>query len=127
MYQPFPGGAEPGEAAPPAAAAPPSITRAVRVMYVGAAASLIGIIVDLTTYRSLQNEIARHRRKNGQPLTHAQVVDLAHVEVVAFVVSGLIAAGLWIWLARGCRAGSPGRGSSPPCSSPSPRSAPSSA
>ena len=107
MYQPFPGGAEPPEAATQAAAAaaPPSVTRAVRVMYVGAAASLIGIIVDLTTYGSLQDAIAKHQRRNGQPLTHSQVVDLAHVEVVALVVGGLIAAGLWIWLARSCGAG----------------------
>jgi len=106
MYQPFPGGAEPSEAAAPAVAAvPPSITRAVRVMYAGAVASLIGIAVDLSTYSSLQNAIATHQRKNGQPLTHSQVVDLAHVEVVAFVVGGLIAAGLWIWMARSCQAG----------------------
>jgi hypothetical protein len=106
MYQPFPGGVEPREAATPAAvAAPPSITRAVRVMYVGAAASVIGIIVDLTTYSSLQNALATRKGKNGQPLTHTQVVDLAHAEVVGFVVVGLIAAGLWIWLARSCQAG----------------------
>ena len=74
-------------------------------MYVGAAASLIGIIVDLSTYSSLQNAIATPQRKNGKLLTHAQVVDLAHVEVVALVVVGLIAAGLWIWMARSCRAG----------------------
>ena len=109
MYQPFPGaaggtgGTEPPEPAP--TTAPPSITRAMRVMYVGAAASVIGIIVDLTSYSSLQNALANRKRKNGQPLTHAQVVDLAHVEVVALVVVGLIAAGLWIWLARSCGAG----------------------
>src|SRR6202451_3235518 len=106
MYQPFPGGAE---SPPPEPAqttvVPPSITRAVRVMYVGAAASVIGIIVDLTTYSSLQNALAKRKNKNGQLLTHAQVVDLAHVEVVAFVVGGLIAAGVWIWMARSCRAG----------------------
>jgi hypothetical protein len=104
MYQPFPGGAEPPESAQ-AATAPPSITRAVRVMYVGAVASVIGIIVDLTTYSSLQNALAQRKNKNGQLLTHAQVVDLAHVEVVVLVVVGLIAAGVWIWMARSCRAG----------------------
>jgi hypothetical protein len=103
MYQPFPGGAEPPE--PALTTAPPSITRAVRVMYAGAAASVIGIIIDLTTYSSLQNALATRRRKNGQLMTHAQVVDLAHVEAVAFVVGGLIAAGLWIWMARSSRAG----------------------
>jgi hypothetical protein len=105
MYQPFPGGAESPEPALAAAAVPPSLTRAARVMYVGAAASVIGIIVDLTTYSSLQNALAKRKRKNGQLLTHAQVLDLAHVEVVVLVVVGLIAAGLWIWLARSCLAG----------------------
>jgi hypothetical protein len=108
MYQPFPGGAESPEPAqttvvPPSV--PPSITRAERAMYVGAAASVIGIIVDLTTYSSLQNALAKRKNKNGQLLTHAQVVDLAHVEVVVLVVVGLIAAGVWIWMARSCRAG----------------------
>ena len=105
MYQPFPGGAEPPESTTPTAAVPSSVTRAVRVMYVGAAASLIGIIVDLTTYGSLQNALATRRAKNGNPLTHTQVVNLAHVEVAALVLVGLIAAGLWIWLARSCGAG----------------------
>jgi hypothetical protein len=66
---------------------------------------VIGIIVDLTTYSSLQNALAKRKNKNGQLLTHAQVVDLAHVEVVVLVVAGLIAAGVWIWMARSCRAG----------------------
>lgn len=106
MYQPFPGGAEtPQASAPTAAAVPPSITRAVWAMYIGAVASLIGIIVDLTTYHSLENALATHKDKNGKLLTHTQVVDLAHVEIVAFVVGGLIAAGLWIWMARSNRAG----------------------
>jgi hypothetical protein len=108
MYQPFPGGAEPPEpalATIPPSIIPPSITRAVRVMYAGAAASVIGIIIDLTTYGTLQNALATRRRKNGQLMTHAQVVDLAHVEVVAFVVGGLIAAALWIAMARSNRAG----------------------
>jgi hypothetical protein len=105
MYQPFPGGAEPRAAGPPAAAVPPSIVRAVQVMYAGAAASVIGIIIDLTTYSSLQHALATRTRKNGKPLTHSQVVNLAHVEVVALVVGGLIAAGLWIWMARSSRAG----------------------
>ena len=109
MYEPFPGGAEPPAPAGPSgaavSAAPPSITRAARVMYIGALASVLGIVIDLTTYSSLQNAIATHQRKNGKPLTHAQVVDLAHVEVVVLVVVGLIAAVVWIWLGRSCLAG----------------------
>ena len=49
----------------PTATVPPSITRAVRVMYVGAAASVIGIIVDLTTYSSLQNALATRKPRTA--------------------------------------------------------------
>ena len=105
MYQPFPGGAEPPEQRPrmrrPAAVYHPRGAGHVRRS---------GGEPDRHRRRSddlqLAAALARHPKgKNGQLLTHAQVVDLAHVEVVALVVGGLIAAGLWIWLARSSRAG----------------------
>jgi hypothetical protein len=103
MYQPFPGGAEPPESS--VIAIPRSITRAVQAMYVGAAASLVGIIVDAASYDSLKSALATHRDKNGKLLTHSQVVDLSHVYIGAFIVGGLIVAGLWIWMARSNKAG----------------------
>jgi hypothetical protein len=105
MYEPFPGGSQASEPAAPAAAAPPSIIRAVQVMYAGAVASLIGIAVNATTYSSLETALARRRGKNGKLLTHAQIVDLAHVELIVLIVAGLIAAAVWVWLARSCGAG----------------------
>ena len=100
MYQPYPGGAQVPESSdrPPA---PPSVLRAVQVMYVGAAASLIGIIIDMTTLSSTKSEIIRR----NPSLTATQVSNAEHVAIGLFIVSGLLGAGLWIWVAQMCKAG----------------------
>jgi len=100
MYQPYPGGAqvpEPSERPP----APPSVLRAVQVMYVGAAASLIGIVIDMTTLSSTKSEIIRRKPH----LTAAQVANAEHVAIGLFIVGGLLGAGLWIWIAQMCKLG----------------------
>jgi len=100
MYQPYPGGAqvpEPSERPP----APPSVLRAVQVMYAGAAASLIGIVIDMTTLSSTKSEIIRR----NPSLTATQVSNAEHVAIGLFIVSGLLGAGLWIWVAQMCKAG----------------------
>ena len=100
MYEPYPGGAQVPESSdrPPA---PPSVLRAVQVMYVGAAASLIGIIIDMTTLSSTKSEIIR-RNPN---LTATQVANAEHVAIGLFIVSGLLGAGLWVWIAQMCKLG----------------------
>jgi hypothetical protein len=110
MYQPFPGGAESPQqsgqsGAPVRPPLPQSVARAVQVMYVGALASLVGIIIDLLVRHSLRSYIADHVSRNGKKLTAAQVNNTYHVELVALVVVGLIGIGLWIWLARSSKAG----------------------
>jgi len=100
MYQPYPGGAqvpEPSDRPP----APPSVLRAVQVMYAGAAASLIGIIIDMTTLSSTKSEIMRR----NPSLTATQVANAEHVAIGLFIVSGLLGAGLWIWIAQMSKAG----------------------
>jgi hypothetical protein len=101
MYQQYPGG--PGSAEPAAgpASAPQSVIRAARVMYVGAAASLVGIVIDFFLRHSIRTAIIQHNTK----LTAAQVNDTYHTELVVLVVVGLIGAGLWLWMARSCLAG----------------------
>lgn len=104
MYQPYPGGEQPP--GPPALLVPPpSVTRAVRVMYAGAAVSLIGIAVDLAVVGRLRNQIATHSTRNGRALTPAQVTTLEHVEIGVLIVAALITVGLWIWMARSVAAG----------------------
>jgi hypothetical protein len=113
MYQPYPGGdqpsQQPGQLGQPGAPAPSpipqSVTRAVQVMYLGALASLVGIIIELLTRHSLRTFIADHATRNGKRLTATQVADTYHAELVVLVVVGLIGIGLWLWMAQSNKAG----------------------
>jgi hypothetical protein len=101
MYERYPGdGVQPREPAPPASA-PQSVLRAVRVMYVGLAASLLGIVVDMTTLSSTRSQIL----KRNPTYTVAQLNSAEHLEIGLFIASGLIGAALWLWMAQSCRAG----------------------
>jgi hypothetical protein len=70
-------------------------------MYVGLAASLIGIVIDMTTLSSTRAQIIKH----SPTLTTAQVNSAEHVEIGLFIAGGLIGAALWLWMAQSCRAG----------------------
>jgi hypothetical protein len=99
-YQPYPGGTqmpEPAERPP----VPQSITRAVQLMYAGAVASLIGIVIALTTLSSIKNEI--HQRNLN--LTATQINNAEHVAIGVLIASGLIGAALWLWMAQSCKTG----------------------
>ncbi len=99
-YQPYPGGAplpEPS-ARPPV---PQSITRAVQLMYAGAVASLIGIVIALTTLSSIKSQII----SRNPSLTTTQVNNAEHVAIGILIASGLIGAALWLWMAQSCKAG----------------------
>jgi hypothetical protein len=77
------------------------VLNAVKFMYAGAAASLIGIVIDLTTLSSTKSTIARH----SPNLTTSQVNAMEHSLVVGFIVGGLVGAGLWIFMAQSCKSG----------------------
>lgn len=100
MYQPYPGGAQSPEQAP-ASAPPLSVLRAVKVMYVGLAASLIGVIVDMTTLSSTRSAIL----KRNPSYTATQLNNAEHLQIGLFIAGGLIGAALWLWMAQSCRAG----------------------
>ena len=100
MYQPYPGGTQMPEPSsrPPI---PPSVTRAVQVMYVGAAASIIGIIIDMTTLSATRSAIL----KRNPGYTATQLNNAEHLQIGLFIAGGLIGAALWLWMAQSCRAG----------------------
>lgn len=100
MYQRFPDGAGASQPAP-ARDIPQSVQRAVRVMYIGLAASLLGIIVDMTTLSSTRSQIL----KQNPTFTQTQVNNAEHLEIGLFIAGGLIGAALWLWMAQACRAG----------------------
>jgi hypothetical protein len=70
-------------------------------MYAGAAASLIGIIVALTTLSSIKSQI--HQRNLN--LSATQINNAEHVAIGILIASGLIGAALWLWMAQSCKAG----------------------
>lgn len=90
MYQAFPDGNQPptpyGQSAP---SVPQSVDNAVRFMYMGAAASLIGIVIDL----------------HGAKLTSTQVTDSQHVAIGALIIAGVIGVAAWVWMAQSNQAG----------------------
>ena len=101
MYQRYPGDAAQSREPSPPATVPQSVLRAVRVMYVGLAASLLGIVVDLTTLSAARSEIL----KRNPGYTAVQLNNAEHLEIGLFIAGGLIGAALWLWMAQSCRAG----------------------
>jgi len=101
MYQPYPGGGTAQTPEPSRPEVPQSITRAVQFMYAGAAASLVGIIISLTTLSSLKSDIIK-RNPNYTP---TQVNNAQHVAIGAAIIVGLITVGLWLWMAQSNKAG----------------------
>ena len=96
MYQPYPGQAQlPETQRPPA---PASVLTAVKVMYAGAAASILGIVVDILTVGATKTAIARR----SPHLSASQINSSQHVLVAGFIAGGVIAAVVWIVLARAC-------------------------
>jgi hypothetical protein len=101
MYQRYPGDAAQSREPSPPTSVPQSVLRAVRVMYVGLAASLLGIVVDMTTLSATRSEIL----KRNPGYTAVQVNNAEHLEIGLFIAGGLIGAALWLWMAQSCRAG----------------------
>ena len=93
MYQPFPTGGNSLEQRP---APPPSVLTAVKLMYAGAAISLISLIISLTDISGTKAAIRRARPS----LTVTQVNQLNGFIIGLAIVSGLVGIGLWLWMAR---------------------------
>jgi hypothetical protein len=74
-------------------------------MYAGAALSLIELIVGLATIGSLKQAIQQAGQRAGKHYTPTQVHQLEVTSVVFAVIVGVVAIGLWIWMARANQAG----------------------
>jgi hypothetical protein len=99
-YQPYPTGAQMPE--PQRPSVPRQVTNAVRAMYAGAAASVVGIVIEILTISATKTAI----EKRSHHLTASQVNNLGHGVVIGVVIGGLIAIAVWIVIARACRNGS---------------------
>jgi hypothetical protein len=99
MYQPYPTGAEMPEIQRPPV--PSQVTNAVKVMYAGAVASLLGIVIDIITVNVTKSAIEKH----SPHLTASQLNTTQHSLIAGSAIGGVIAAALWIFIARNCLAG----------------------
>jgi len=99
VYQPYPGSAQMPQTQ--RAPAPASVRNAVKVMYVGAATSILGIAVNIATASATRNAI----EKRSPALTASQVSSTEHILVAGAIVGGLIGAALWVFIARSCQGG----------------------
>lgn len=100
MYQPYPGSETqlpPTQRRP----APRTVRNAVTAMYAGAAASLLGIVVEVLTVNATKTAI----EKRSPAMTASQVSSTQHALIAGFVAGGVIAAAVWIFLAIACRRG----------------------
>jgi len=99
-YQPYPTGAHMPE--PQRQSIPTQVTNAVRAMYAGAAASIVGVVIEIATVKATKTAI----ENRGHHLTASQINSVQHALVFGFVVGGVIATVLWIVIAQACRHGS---------------------
>jgi hypothetical protein len=98
-YQPYPAGATMPEVQRPPV--PAQVANAVKAMYAGAVASVAGIVIEIATVGATKAAIERRSRN----LTVSQVNASQHALIAGFIAGGVIAAVIWIVLARACRDG----------------------
>ncbi len=105
-YQPAPGWygppatARPGPAAMARPGPPRPVLTAVRLMYAGAAVSLVNVIVNLTAISQIK--IAFEAQ---QPLAQDAAQGAAALAAAAVIISGAVGIGLWLKLASASRKG----------------------
>ena len=87
------------ESSAPQAPQPPAIQLAVKLMWAGAAVSLVSLVVGLATLGSLKDQI-RDQLLENDPSTSQSTIDAAYGVSIAFVVVfGALGVLLWLWMA----------------------------
>ncbi len=88
-----------GQPPPPVPQQPQSIATAVKLMYAGAALSLLASIYSLVTLGSLRDTIEESVRETD-PNASQSTIDAAYAVSIGFVVVvSLISVALWLWMA----------------------------
>ncbi|HMH94829.1 MAG TPA: hypothetical protein VK586_27565 [Streptosporangiaceae bacterium] len=99
MYQPYPTSGPDQE--PPRVPPPRLVLDAVRLMYAGAVVEVLAVVIALVSQGSLKSSIlAQH-----PAYTAAQLHTAEGARTVPLIAGGVIAAGLWIWMAWANRQG----------------------
>jgi hypothetical protein len=88
--------------------APPApVRRAVRLMQAGAAASALSLIFTVIGSFSLKNNMmtANAEKLKTHQITASQISNTATALIIYTIIVGLVAIGLWLWMARTNEAG----------------------
>jgi hypothetical protein len=85
--------------APPAPPQPASIALAVKLMWAGAALSVLSLLYSFTTLGDLKDDIRTELLKNDATVSES-TIDVAYGAAIGFaVLFGLVGAFLWVWMA----------------------------
>jgi hypothetical protein len=81
---------------------PATVQRSVKLMLAGAAVSTVYLVFALIVTASVKSSLVRWNatEPKAKQLTASQVNSLATYYIVSTIVIGLIAIGLWLWMAR---------------------------
>lgn len=88
------------EAGPPAAAQPPSIQTAVRLMWAGAALSVVSLVIGLLTLGSLKDNIREQLIDNNDTYSQSDLDTAYNVAIGSVIVVSLLGVALWLLMAR---------------------------
>jgi hypothetical protein len=99
MYQPYPTGAQMPALEKPTV--PAQVKHAVTAMYVGAAATVVGVVIEILTVNATKAAI----EKKSPHLTVSQVNATQHALIIGSIVSGLLAVAAWLIIARASKNG----------------------
>ena len=90
---------QPSGPAQPVGGQPSSIAKAVKLMQLGAVLSLVSVVVSLLTLDTLKNTLADAMRESDPGVSQSSIDAAYSVGVVSGVLGGVVAAGLWLWMA----------------------------
>jgi hypothetical protein len=97
--QPYPTGTQMPEVQRPPL--PPQVANALKAMYAGAAATIVGVVIEILTVNATKTAIEKH----SPNLSASQVASTQHVLITGAIVGGLVALCAWIVIARACQNG----------------------
>ena len=80
---------------------PAQVKHAVTAMYIGAAATVVGVVIEILTVNATKTAI----EKKSHHLTASQLNTTEHALIIGSIVSGLIAVVAWLVIARACKSG----------------------
>ncbi len=98
MYEPYPTSGKPVE--PERPPPPPSVLKAVKLMYAGAIVSAVSLIVSLIIPLADVASTKASIRKAHPSFTASQVNQVFNLGIGLAIVFGVIGAALWLWMAR---------------------------